>query len=298
MHVLEINNLSKNYGQIQALDGFTLRIERGSTFGILGPNVSGKTTLLSILLEIVKANSGTFQWHLTKTDEDPKKEIGALLETPNFYPYLNAVDNLMIIAKIKEKGTEDIDHLIDMVGLGKRKRTPFKAYSLGMKQRLAIAAAMVGDPEVLIFDEPGNGLDPEGIAEIRQLIQQIASTGRTIIMASHILDEVEKICSHVAIIREGKLLHTGTVGEILLNDRKTIELKTKEMDNLMQFLIDMHAFGDVVMQGSYIWLSAEKSYDPAKLNELLMNNGFVLSQLREVPRRLEDEFLEIVRNAH
>jgi ABC-type multidrug transport system ATPase subunit len=296
MHILQVNDLSKSYGRIRALDGFSLMIEKGSTFGILGPNGSGKTTLLSILLEIVKPNDGTFQWNFSNGALDPKKEIGALLETPNFYPYLNAVDNLLITAKIKGKGSEKIDSLIDMVGLGKRRKTPFKAYSLGMKQRLAIAAAMVGDPEVLIFDEPGNGLDPEGIAEIRDLIQQIAQSGRTIIMASHILDEVEKICSHVAIIREGQLLHTGTVGEILLNDRKIIELKAGDMTMLMGALQEMQGLESIHLQGQFIWASAEKSLNLAELNAYLMNRGITLSQLREVPRRLEDEFLQIVRN--
>ena len=214
--VLRINNLSKRYGQIQAVDNLSLEVPEGSVFGLLGPNGSGKSTTLGMVLGTVNPNSGTYNWF-----EQPdnaahhRKRIGSLLERPNFYPYLSAVDNLKITCLIKNVDYQNIDRVLEITGLLHRKKSSVQTYSLGMHQRLAIANALVADPEILVLDEPTNGLDPQGIAEIRKLILQIARNGKTIILASHILDEVEKTCTHVAILKKGKLLATGTTDEII-----------------------------------------------------------------------------------
>ena len=213
--VLTLNSIAKNYGPIQALKGVSFEIPEGSIFGILGPNGSGKTTLLSIILDVLKANTGNFLWFGKPGSPQMRKQIGSLLETPNFYHYLSALENLKITQSISGRGNaNDIDAVLKKVKLFERRKSRFSSFSLGMKQRLAIAAALLGSPKVLVLDEPTNGLDPVGIAEIRELIVELKNAGHTIIMASHLLDEVEKVCTHVAILKTGTLITTGNVEEV------------------------------------------------------------------------------------
>lgn len=294
-HIVRIDNLSKFYGRLKALDDFSLEIPKGVAFGILGPNGSGKTTLLGVLLNILNASKGQFEWDLEKNKENPRLGIGALLETPNFYPYLTAVDNLKIVCKIKQSNGSEIDDTLKWVGLYERRHTPFKTFSLGMRQRLAIAAAMMGDPEVLIFDEPTNGLDPQGIAEVRELILKIAKSGKTIIMASHILDEVEKICSHVAIIRNGKLLQTGTVGNILQENVNVVEVAASDNQELKKVMDQCTFVSDTVVEDSILLLFVEKDISLDRVNKFAFDNNISLSHLKLRKKRLEDEFLNIVR---
>src|SRR6187431_1533320 len=218
MAILTVNNLQKNYGKIRALNGISFSVPEGSVFGILGPNGSGKTTLLGIIMNILKPTGGSYELFDQEPTDDHRKQIGTLLETPNFYHYLSAVRNLKIAAAIKGRGHDDIDHVLEVVNLTHRKNSAFSTYSLGMKQRLAIGSALLGNPDVLVFDEPTNGLDPVGIAEIRSLIKKLNREGKTIIMASHLLDEVEKVCTHVAVLLKGTLLTHGHVDEILINE--------------------------------------------------------------------------------
>ena len=173
MTVLQIDHLSKNYGAIKALNNVSFAVPKGTVFGILGPNGSGKTTLLGIVMDILKATEGTFSWDGQTASNEVRKKIGTLLETPNFYHYMSAEDNLKIAASIKGRGMEDIDHVLRLVNLDQRKNSKFSTFSVGMKQRLAIASTLVGDPDVLVFDEPTNGLDPAGIAAIRELIKEL-----------------------------------------------------------------------------------------------------------------------------
>jgi ABC-2 type transport system ATP-binding protein len=295
MTTLRIDNLSKHYGRIKAVDQLSLEVHPGEVFGLLGPNGSGKTTTLGIILGIIKANSGQFEWFEGNYGINPRKRLGALLETPNFYPYLNALDNLDIIARIKQVESPRFQEVLELVNLWKRRKSPFKTYSLGMKQRLAIAAAMIGDPEVLIFDEPTNGLDPQGIAEVRETLLGIAQTGKTIIMASHILDEVEKICSHVAIIKNGSMLATGTVGAIISSDQ-TIEIQAENMDALYALLQQVPGIKQIDLQNQVYILSAEDSLKPEQLNQLAFDRGLVLSRLLTRQQSLESEFLEITKD--
>jgi ABC-2 type transport system ATP-binding protein len=235
--ILEVTDLDKKYKKVHALGGISFKVERGQIFGILGPNGSGKTTTLAILLGILKANKGTFSWFGNGTDDANRKRIGALLETPNFYPYLNATDNLRIVAKIKEMPDPmpAIEHALAKVGLSERAKSKFKTYSLGMKQRLAIAAALLSDPEVLVLDEPTNGLDPMGIVDVRRIILELKEAGKTIIIASHILDEMEKICTDVIIMRKGKMIREGKLKEII-QDKEHIFIRSSELPKIKDLL--------------------------------------------------------------
>jgi len=292
MSVLSIKNLSKNYGNIKALDNLNWEIEQGNVYGLLGPNGSGKTTTLGIILNILQASSGSYEWFGGKYGDNPRKQIGAILETPNFYPYKNAVDNLEIIRHIKGAKETDFHQLLEMVNLAHRKKSAFRSYSLGMKQRLAIAATMIGDPEVIIFDEPTNGLDPQGIAEVRTTLKDIADSGKTVIMASHILDEVEKICSHVAIIKNGKLLATGPVGAILSDDT-LLEVASPDMDKLRTFLSDVTWVKSITEKAGLFECMIDENHQVGEINQLAFDRGITLSHLVGRKRKLEEEFLEI-----
>lgn len=293
--VLEIQNLTKKYRSITAVNNLSLQVNKGEVFGLLGPNGSGKTTTLGVVTGITQATQGSYQWFAgSQTADEARLRIGTLLETPNFYPYMNAVRNLEIVAHIKKVKNPRIDELLDLVNLTERKKSSFKTYSLGMKQRLAIAGAMIGDPDILIFDEPTNGLDPQGIAEIRTTIQEIASMDKTIIMASHILDEVEKICSHVAIIKKGKLLAQGTVGAIISDDA-TVEINAENTKQLQEILITFPQITNIRDNGRFLELSVSKEFNVGELNAKAFQQGITLTHLVKRQRSLEAEFLEITK---
>lgn len=297
MKVLTINNLTKRYGRITAVNQLNLDVEKGQIMGILGPNGSGKTTTLGIVLGITRADSGDFQWFEGQygSGSSVLRQVGSLLETPNFYPYMTAEQNLAVVALIKRAKNVDYHHLLEIVNLAHRKDTPFSGYSLGMKQRLAIAATMVGDPSVLIFDEPTNGLDPAGIAEVRETIQNIAAQGKTIFMASHILDEVEKVCTHVAIIKNGDLLATGEVGSILSKEI-TIEIGAKNNDILRGLLADVNYISKIENRSFGLSVSIKQGFGAYDLSQLAFEKGIILTHLVEKKRSLEQEFLQITSN--
>ncbi|MFZ2898304.1 MAG: ABC transporter ATP-binding protein [Saprospiraceae bacterium] len=294
MPILTISSLTKHYGRIHAVDGLSLSVEEGNVYGILGPNGSGKTTTLGMILDIIRPDGGSYEWFEGRYGSNPRRNIGALLETPNFYPYLGAADNLQIIAHIKKVANPDIGRLLEIVNLTGRENDLFRTYSFGMKQRLAIAGALLGDPDVLIFDEPTNGLDPKGIAEVRETIIQIAARGKTIIMASHILDEVEKICSHVAILKRGKLLATGQVGAILSNDH-WIEAEAADREKLKNLLAGIPQVVSVADKEHFCLLTVQPGFEAAELNRLAFQNGLVLTHLVARRKSLESEFLEITK---
>lgn len=297
MKVLAINNLTKRYGRITAVNQLNLDVEQGQIMGILGPNGSGKTTTLGIVLGITRADAGDFQWFEGQygSGSSVLRQVGSLLETPNFYPYMTAEQNLAVVALIKRAKNVDYHHLLEIVNLAHRKDTPFSGYSLGMKQRLAIAATMVGDPSVLIFDEPTNGLDPAGIAEVRETIQNIAAQGKTIFMASHILDEVEKVCTHVAIIKNGDLLATGEVGSILSKDI-TVEIAAKDNDILRGLLADVNYISKIENRQQGLSISVKQGFGAYDLSQLAFEKGIILTHLVEKKRSLEQEFLQITSN--
>ncbi len=293
-YVLEINDLSKNYGSVQALTNVTYKVPSGTVYGILGPNGSGKTTMLGIIMDILRPSGGDIKLFGETPTAEHRKRIGTLLETPNFYHYMSAVDNLKIAAAIKGVQNPDIEGVLKKVNLFERKDSKFQTFSLGMKQRLAIASCLLGNPEVLVFDEPTNGLDPVGIAEIRDLIRRIASEGKTIIMASHLLDEVEKVCTHVSIMKKGVLLANGTVDEILANDDMA-ETGALDTAKLIQVLKTMPGQTKVEMgeNGRVNIHFPIGSAEPGNINQHCFNNGVVLTHLLMKKKSLEAKFLEM-----
>ncbi len=294
--ILQVNGLSKQYKDVKALDNLDLQVEQGTVFGLLGPNGSGKTTTLGILLGVIKQKSGNYSWFGNNDATENRKKIGALLETPNFYPYLSAVRNLEIVAKIKniDNPTSQIESVLKEVNLLERKNSKFRTFSLGMKQRLAIASTLLGDPEILVLDEPTNGLDPQGIAEIRELILKIAKNDKTIIIASHILDEIEKVCSHVAILKFGKLIKQGTIDEII-GDENYIIVASKDMIKMTQ-IIDSNENIDVFKASEReLIIKVDKDMTAEDVNQFFFDKGLVLSQLKVYTQSLETQFLEIIK---
>lgn len=291
--VLNTAHLRKQYGAFTAVEDLSLQIQKGSVFGLLGPNGSGKTTTLGMVLGITHPSGGSFQWFSGQDSPPLKQRMGALLETPNFYPYLNALENLRLVAEIKSLSAPPYQEVLQTVNLYDRRNSPFKHYSLGMRQRLAIAAALLTDPEVLVLDEPTNGLDPQGIAEVRQIILDIARRGITVIMASHILAEVEKICDHVAVLRQGKLLYQGTVAGMVPGD-SLLELGYEAAQELGPVLQEAPAVAEAQPEGS-LWLAKlHPGYDAAGLNRYLAEKGYYLKHLQERRSNLEAEFLKLV----
>ena len=293
--VLTLNGITKFYGSIRALNNVSFEVPQGSVFGILGPNGSGKTTLLSIVLDVLKANSGNFLWFGHPGSPEQRRKIGSLLETPNFYHYLSAIDNLKITNSISGRGdAEDIDRILKKVKLYERRKSRFKSYSLGMKQRLAIAAVLLGSPKVLVLDEPTNGLDPVGIAEIRELIVELRKAGHTIIMASHLLDEVEKVCTHAAILKTGELITTGQVEEILM-DEDVVEVSAADLNALENALKELAQ--NVTVVGNTVQLIFPKgTASLEEINSFCFNRGIVINHLLLKKKRLEARFFELTNN--
>jgi len=296
MSILTIENLSKSYGRIQALKNVSFSVPEGSVFGILGPNGSGKTTMLGTIMDILKPTSGSYRLFDELPTHLHRQRIGTLLETPNFYHYLSGVKNLEIAAEIKQHGKEDIPRVLEMVDLTRRKDSKFSTYSLGMKQRLAIASCLLGNPKVLVFDEPTNGLDPVGIAEIRDLMKELYREGKTIIMASHLLDEVEKVCTHVAILRRGELVASGNVNEILSNE-DMVEVGAQNSEKLMALLQNMNNQVRVAKEGGMV-----KVFFPVGtanlefINKYCYDNGIILNHLLLKKKSLESRFFELTNN--
>ena len=293
MSVLSIENIYKDYGPVQALKGVSFDVPKGSVFGILGPNGSGKTTMLAIIMDILKPTSGTYKLLGEIPSEMHRRQIGTFLETPNFYHYLSAERNLQIAAAIKGRGAEDIPTVLEMVNLTHRKKSRFSTFSLGMKQRLAIASSLLGNPAVLILDEPTNGLDPAGIAEIRALIKKLHLEGTTIIMASHLLDEVEKVCTHVAILKKGELVATGGVHEILANE-DVVEIGAADMAALHLLAQQFSGYNSMKLEGSLIQLFYPiGTIDLEGINRHFFNEGIVLNHLQLKRKSLESKFMEL-----
>lgn len=292
--VLQIDGVSKAYKKVKALQNVSLTIPKGSVFGILGPNGSGKTTMMSIVLDVLGADTGTYSWFNQPPTASARKRIGSLLETPNFYHYLSAVDNLKITSAISGRGDDKaIDEVLEIVKLTERKKSKFSTYSLGMKQRLAIAAALLGNPEVLLLDEPTNGLDPVGILEIRELIRRLADRGITIIIASHLLDEVEKICSHVAILKRGTLLTSGPVDEVLSNE-DIVEVAANNMQALRNCIAQMQNVLSVKEDNQRMQIHFPAgTANLEEVNQFCFNQGITLNLLLNKKQRLESKFFEL-----
>lgn len=291
--VLSIQGLYKSYGKLKAVQDLNLTIPTGSIFGILGPNGSGKTTTLGIVLGVTRAQSGQFRWFDNCPLQEAKHRLGALLETPNFYPYLTARQNLELVAKIKGLKEPNIKEVLQLVKLWERAGHKFKTYSLGMKQRLAIASALLGNPEVLVLDEPTNGLDPQGIAEVRHLIQEIGHKGITVIIASHILAEVEKVCDHVAVLQKGSLLFEGTVKELSGSEGR-VELQAADMAQLKQALLEFPHHLGLSEENGRLELLLSEGHEASEISRFLAEREIFLSHLHLKPQSLEEGFLKLV----
>ncbi|WP_297703493.1 ABC transporter ATP-binding protein [uncultured Eudoraea sp.] len=294
--ILTVSNLTKKFGYLTAVQDLSFSIEKGNVYGILGPNGSGKSTTLGIVLNVVNSTNGSFSWFDGNTStHEALKKVGAIIERPNFYPYMTAIQNLKLVCKIKEVSVEKIKDKLELVGLWERKDSKFRTYSLGMKQRLAIASALLNDPEILILDEPTNGLDPQGIHQIREIIKEIASQGTTILLASHLLDEVEKVCSHVVILRKGKKLYSGSVDGMLASFG-FFELKTDNNEVLINFLEEHPDFSQIKTENGLITAVLNKEMNARELNNTLFKKGIVLSHLVKRRESLEEQFLTLTEN--
>ncbi|MRI01974.1 ATP-binding cassette domain-containing protein [Kriegella sp. EG-1] len=294
--ILRVENLTKKFGSLTAVSDLSFSIEKGNVYGILGPNGSGKSTTLGIVLNVVNKTMGEFSWFDGKTStHEALKKVGAIIERPNFYPYMTAKQNLKLVCKIKEVPSDKIEEKLELVGLLHRQNSKFKTYSLGMKQRLAIASALLNDPEILILDEPTNGLDPQGIHQIREIIKKIASQGTTILLASHLLDEVEKVCSHVVILRKGVKLYSGPVDGMLAS-HGFFELKTNNMESLANYLKTHDSFGDIKIEHGLLTAYLTQELDAGTLNKLLLEKGIILSHLVKRKESLEEQFLSLTQN--
>ncbi len=292
--ILTINNLNKIFNKrVHAVKDVSFEIHKGNVYGILGPNGSGKSTTLGIVLNVVNKTSGSYQWfNGNLATHDALKKVGAIIERPNFYPYMTAEENLNLVCKIKEIPHSKVNEKLELVGLIDRKDSKFRTFSLGMKQRLAIASALLNDPEILILDEPTNGLDPQGIRQIRDLIKLIASQGTTILLASHLLDEVEKVCSHVVVLRYGEMLYHGTVDGKLSNEG-FFELKSENINHLKEVLLSHTSVDSIKEEEDKVFVYLKDSLEANELNKYLFEKGIVLQHLVKRKNSLEEQFLQL-----
>jgi ABC-2 type transport system ATP-binding protein len=292
--ILNIQQISKNYGRIIAVQDLSIEVRAGHVFGILGPNGSGKTTTLSIITGIITPDKGNYQWYGRTVSAAIRKNIGSLIEVPNFYPYLDLARNLTLVARIKGKPLGDIERVLKLTNLWDRRKSRFDTLSLGMKQRLALSAVLLGDPDVLVLDEPANGLDPEGIAEVREIIKGEAEKQKTIILASHILDEVEKVCTHVAVLKKGKCIAQGRVHELLAADDPVV-VECEESEKLKSSLIRAGMSTSIEKDGNRLIIVLKSEYRARDVNEFAHQQGIVLTHLETRKKSLESQFLELVK---
>ncbi|WP_396210151.1 ABC transporter ATP-binding protein [Flavobacterium sp.] len=295
--ILKITHLNKIFNRkLHAVNNVSFEIKKGNVYGILGPNGSGKSTTLGIVLNVVNKTSGEFEWFEGKLDtHQALKKVGAIIERPNFYPYMSAKENLELVCKIKGVPFSKVDEKLELVGLLDRKNDKFKTFSLGMKQRLAIASALLNDPEILILDEPTNGLDPQGIRQIRDIIRIIAAQGTTILLASHLLDEVEKVCSHVVVLQKGVMLYQGSVHN-MIETNSFFELKAKDLTQLQKALEGHNSVERTKESEGKLLVFLKQDIAAEELNTYLFKHNIVLEHLVKRKNSLEEQFLELTKN--
>ncbi len=294
MNIIETRGLTKRYPRQVAVDRIGFTVEAGQVFGFLGPNGSGKTTTIGMLLGIITPTAGEIRlFGLSGRSglHRARQRVGATLENPNFYPYLSGLDNLRVVANVKRVGRRDIDKALELVGLTARRKDRYSTYSLGMKQRLAVAATMLGDPELIVLDEPANGLDPEGMREIREIIGELAARGKTIFLSSHLLYEVERTCTHVAIIRRGRIIRQGSVADIV-SGAVVAEIGGGDATALAAIASGYPAATIVEAEGDVVRVTLEDD-DLAALNRFIADRGVYLSRLGLRRQSLEDAFMEL-----
>jgi ABC-2 type transport system ATP-binding protein len=289
--LVETSGLGKRYGSVTAVQDLSISIRRGEVYGFLGPNGAGKTTTLRMLLGLIRPSSGT----ATVLGEEPGspeglRGVGALVESPAFYPYLSGRDNLRVMARYCEAPPARVEEVLGQVELVGRANDKFKKYSLGMKQRLGVAAALLKDPELLILDEPTNGLDPKGMADMRAIIRRIGRGERTVLLSSHLLGEVEQVCNRVGVIQRGQLVVEGTVDE--LRDGGGILVRVEPLEKAREVATSLDGVKGAQIKDGLLALDADPER-AAEVNAGLVSAGLRVSELRPVERSLEDVFLEL-----
>ncbi|MCB0408029.1 MAG: ABC transporter ATP-binding protein [Bdellovibrionales bacterium] len=293
--IFSAQNLTKKYGALAAVSDLSFDLLKGQVLGILGPNGSGKTTTLGMMLGVVRPTKGDLQWSLGESSASrSRRHIGALLEKPRFYPWMNAEESLKLTAMIRGVHRSEIAQALEMVGLWDRRKDLFKNYSLGMKQRLGLASAILGDPDVLVLDEPTNGIDAAGIADVRHLIIEQRKRGKTILLASHILDEVEKVCSHVLVLKQGTLLQQGSIEEVL-KGQTWYELKARDEERLFEVLSQFPRHEKIEKKDSYLQFFVSKDVRGEDINQYCYDRGILLSEIKLCRRSLEEHFIEVLK---
>ena len=292
-HVIETTSLTKHYGSIVAVDGLSMSVPRGHVFGLLGPNGSGKTTTMSMLLGLVRPTAGGFSLFGSSDGlEEALHRVGAIIESPTFYPYLTGRQNLLYFQGISGRGaSQDIDGLLERVGLEGRGDHRFRTYSLGMKQRLGLAYSLLGDPELLFLDEPTNGMDPAGMAEVRDLIRSLGTGGRTVLLSSHLLHEVEQVCDSVAILSKGKLIAQGDVAD-LLRSQDQIRIKTTDNAKAVEVLSALDWLEEVKTEDGEVVVAASGDRAP-ELSTALGRSEVYVTAISTGQKSLESYFLEV-----
>jgi ABC-2 type transport system ATP-binding protein len=299
-NILVTRGLTKRFGNnkksITAVDNLDLEVHRGEVFGFLGPNGSGKTTTIGMLLGLIWPTSGSIEFFGDNKSKPAKllRRVGVVMDTPSFFPYLSGLNNLRYFAMITNcAGRGDIDRVIEMVGLKERAKDKVRTYSMGMKQRLSLALALMHDPELVILDEPTNGLDPAGIIEFREMIRGLQRNGKTVFLSSHLLSEVEKVCSHVALINRGRILARGSV-EDLLGKTKAIWLKVSDADGAVCLLEGIEWIKSVKKKETGLIVAEAEEERAFEINELLISNGIHVNETKISEGSLEDFFLATI----
>ena len=290
--VIQTEGLTKQYGKIVAVDNLSLTVPRGHVFGLLGPNGSGKTTTMGMLLGLTRPTAGSFRLFGPYPPPGALRRVGAIVETPTFYPYLSGRQNLAYFQGILGRGTsQELDDLLERVGLADRGNDRFHTYSLGMKQRLGLAYALLGDPELLFLDEPTNGMDPAGMAEIRELIRSLGTEDRTVFLSSHLLNEVEQVCDSVVILSKGKLIAQGSVAD-LLKGRGQIRLRTTDNDQALKVLAALDWVEDARIEDGFVVVTAPPER-ASEVSAALSKAEIYVTEMTSGKESLESYFLEI-----
>ncbi len=292
---IAVSNLSKRYGDVIAVDDATFEVPLGTICGFVGPNGSGKTTTIRILLGLINPSTGTGSI-IGNSIEHPEKylkEVGALIEGPAFYPALSGIENLKVLAKLGGISFSRCQELLELVGLGDRGKDKYKNYSLGMKQRLGIAAALLPNPKLLILDEPTNGLDPAGIQEVRDLLEKLAADGVTVFVSSHLLSEIEMISKYLVMLRKGRVVFAGPIQELLHRNKPSILAKPSTTNSLNYLAELINKTGHAaVVEADHVRIDADESF-ATQINKIAFENGVVLAQLTPIRPSLEETFFQL-----
>lgn len=293
--ILGIENLSKHYGRIQAIKNLSFEVELGQVYGLLGPNGSGKTTTLASILGVVRPSAGKISWFGKDSSSYHRHRVGAILEQPYFYPWFTAYQNLRLTALIRgvDERSSSIKSALDLVELAEHTHQKVSSFSLGMRQRLSLASALVGSPDVLVLDEPTNGVDAKGIALIRSIITDLAKEGKTIILASHILDEVEKVCSHIAILKDGMVINKGAIAEVIAVD-DSIEVAAEDMGALQTAVNKFKNVKSSEIKGDVLKVLFEEPCSNVIFGNYLFEKKIAVTHLVKRKRTLETHFLELM----